>query len=418
KSTAPGGLNDNAMFVVVSTADPSAARSEVTSYLQSNKISWDSVSRPTPELDVMQNQAVNLSRSQQVNVRMKGGEGQQSQQLQQGELAQTQDKKFEGRSAAGAAGAPTASGTGAGAGTAQDSLASQSAQNPATDDQEQRRAESPAQAPAASSGAQPGVADAKESIPQPAQIMTNAVEPNEGLLQATTQPVTQQVEQQKQLRVVGQPTTESRLIIARGMTKQQAVELRGNLSKQTTVQRAAVYEPRPMAVANRSRETSPSGGGAATTQPSPTTEPLPVYQELAAAPTSSPAAPEDAGGWRDASPASPASPQSVNAAATTQDAAAALETTTAPSPSSLESTGALTLAVPGTMPSDGATDERVDVVILVEDDAPLGVAPELMEEPAAPALAPTTPNAAPTTAPVDPDVAPATQPAPIADPAP
>jgi hypothetical protein len=75
---APGGLNDNALFVVVNAADPSAAQSQVQQYLELNKIAWDSVSRPMPEpLDISQSQVVHLDRAQQSQVpQMKIGERQ------------------------------------------------------------------------------------------------------------------------------------------------------------------------------------------------------------------------------------------------------------------------------------------------------------------------------------------------------
>ena len=221
------------------------------------------------------------------------------------------------------------------------------------------------------------------------------------------------------MRLTGQPATESRLIIARGMTKQQAVELQSNLSKQTTVQRAAVYEPRPLAM---KREVSPFGGGggagAATTGPAPTTEPLPTYKELnakllAAAPaTTAPTAPADPGGWRDGD-APVASRQTVGAP-TTQDALSGAIATTGPTTLPRGSSDALSLAVPTTGPAGAVADERLDVVILVEDDAqlPAAAAPEVMEEPAVPNAAP---NPGPTT---EPTAAPTTQPPPDVTPAP
>jgi predicted anti-sigma-YlaC factor YlaD len=442
KSTAPGGIQDNPMFVIVSTADPSATRSEVTNYLATNKIAWDSVSHPTPELQVAQNQAVNLSRSQRVNVRMKNGDVQQQQQLEQtqtqtqalqqeqGGFGEAQQRKFEGKSAAGAAGTADSanrSSTGAGTDRARENASAQATQGPAAQEQEQQRLESAAQAPAAGGAAQPGLADSKLRMSQRSnEVTSNVIEPDEGLLQATTQAPKQQVQDQKQMRVAAQPATESRLIIARGMTKQQAVELQSNLSKQTTVQRAAVYEPRPLAM---KRELSPFGGeGAAATRSAPTTEPLPTYKELdakllAAAPsTTAPVPPADAGGWRDGD--APVVSRQTNAAGapTTQDALSAAIATTTPSTSSgpgtttlpLGTSDALTLAaVPTTAPAGAVADERLDVVILVEDDAQLpAAAAEVMEEFAAP-------NAAPTAAPtIEPTAAPTTQAAPDATPAP
>jgi hypothetical protein len=449
KSTAPGGIQDNPMFVVVSTADPSATRSEVTNYLATNKIAWDDVSHPTPELQVAQNQAVNLSRSQSVNVRMKNGDVQQqspppqqaeqtqtqttqapAQEQEWSRLRETQQKRFEGKSAAGAAGtADVASraNTGAGAESGQAGVGAQPTQSPAVQEQLESAAHAPAaQAPAAGGGGQPGLADSKQRMsPRPDEVTSNVIQPDEGLLQATTQPLKPQVQEQKQMRLVGQAATESRLIIARGMTKQQAVELQSNLSKQTTVQRAAVYEPRPLAM---KREVSPFGGGdAAAMKPPPTTEPLPTYKELdanlrAAAPsTTAPTTPADAGGWRDGD-APLASRQAANAAGapTTQDTVSGAITTTGPSTGSghgpttlpLGASDALSLAVPTTGPAGAVADERLDVVILVEDDAQLPVAPDVMEEPAVPNIAP---NAAPTT---EPSAAPSTQPAPDVTPAP
>jgi hypothetical protein len=220
------------------------------------------------------------------------------------------------------------------------------------------------------------------------------------------------------------------LIVARGMTRQQAAELQTTLQNQRYVQRAAVYgqagpqgqtfdepakampaqdAPAPRgyygnapAEARRVPATLPSAAAAnvdATTRPyalgaAVTTQPADAAKQMsdltaAAAPATLPAGGVGGGGIR-------------------QDAALALPATR-PADTSAAGDG-----VAGSMPMGLDADERVDVVIVVQDDLESGVA-----GPAAPAAGPDATVEGAQQAPAmagqaedAPPAAPATQPAP------
>jgi anti-sigma factor RsiW len=441
---APGGLADDAVFVVVSTADPNAARSEVTNYLASNKITWDSVAQPVPQLDLAENQAANLSRSQRTNVQMKTGERAKD-QAPSGQLAEqtpaapetTTPQKGEAKSAVTESEQPQEQ---------QDKLAAGEPQR--------RQREAAARVQTKSGTAAPsGVADAGGAAgggagpPAPdSPVMSNASPPNVALQEAAAQaqrelgtpPPEQQLAQQQQQQQpapqaqqpvtlrTGGSETESRLIIARGMTKQQAQELSTNLSKQTTVQRAAVYDQKakvapPQRIMQRSRDftaappaTRPSSsyGGGFDTAAAATT--APAGEKSDESPTTAPA-----DGVRKAEELS-ASGAATPPSGGQQTATPTPTTTTAPAPLPLASQSpsdqAAAAGVPATMPSEAlADDQPVDVVILVQDDVPLasqqgevGQQQQPMPEPAT--IAPNA-AAAPTDVPTA-EQAPATQPAP------
>ncbi|MGB7156585.1 MAG: zf-HC2 domain-containing protein, partial [Tepidisphaeraceae bacterium] len=260
---APGGLKENAMFVVVSTADPAAAQSQVTSYLADNKITWDAIGHPMPEPIDVQPQDANLARQQRVDLRMKTGA-----QVQAPEQAK---EKMEAKGGAGGgSGAPAAA-------PANEIAAAENARKQQAQAGVQQ--EVPASPAPSKSTAQSGTADAGARIGgESPTIMSNVAQPDIALLDATkqqqAQPQLQEQVQQGQL-ALGQQRAPARrgLIIARSMTKQQAAELSTTLSKQTTVQRAAVYEQQPVSPAMADEVRRSRGLDIATTHPAATTAP-------------------------------------------------------------------------------------------------------------------------------------------------
>jgi len=409
-------LKQNAMFVVVSTADPSGARSQVTNYLVDNKISWDDVPHPLPKLDLSANQSVNLMRQQRTQVTMKAaappavaaapGAGDRAAAPP---AAAPVQEKLEGKSG-------PVGGTGRG-GSAVDFGDQQQQQARVPEEaNEQQKTQAPAtQAPAARA-VQSGVADAGERLGglQSKSMTTNSVAPDEGLLQATTATGPSQIQSQIQQQArPAQPqqgqvyaaewSERGGLIIARGMTKRQAQELRSNLAKQTTVQRAAVYgrenataEQSAAVQARRMRRADAPTTNPAVPEATATTSPSEDgFQQVGSEDTiaQSPSAPrrlevakqtfEDRAKEMDAATTAPAVPYAERAVQLSELAAVP-----ATGPATAPTTNVSGNAIVAIAPAEG--DEPVDVVILVQDDLATAAMPQEPQQPASPA-----PNAAP-----------------------
>jgi hypothetical protein len=424
------GLDDNALVVVVNSADPSGAQSEVTRYLESNKIAWDEVTRPMPgPLDIAQSQVVHLDRAQQSQVPlMKTGE--RRVETKGGALAEQLDKTAvaapSGPPAAAAAATPTPSA-------------------PAAPQQQQQEQDQQAktQAPA-------GVANAGRDVSKSYEPLSNTISADAGLEEATArermkeeaqqkplqqqEPARAEAQQQQQQQAPAQQSMEGpqvqqrvadqRVIIARGVTRRQALELSSSLSKQQAIQRADLYDPQVATadVYQRARNL-----GAPTSQPAVRAGGAETSQQRAVAPTTAPAEDESFKLAATLAPKASDVPAGILPATQPADNRGALADatplpathpaagpTTAPAPSlvPLADGEAFDFAGAATQPTTAAAgvEERVDVVILVNDDAsllqqrmPSGPAQpqqqqiDASQEPAT--TAPTTAESAPTTQP-------------------
>jgi hypothetical protein len=427
------GLDDNALVVVVNSADPSGAQSQVTRYLESNKIAWDEVTRPMPgPLEMAQSQVVHLDRAQQSQVpQMKTGE--RRVETKGGALAEQADKT----AAATPPGPPAAAAAAPAATPAPSAPAAPQQQQQQQQDQQART-----QAPA-------GVANAGRDLSKSYEPLSNAVSADAGLEEATARERMKEQAQQKPLQQqeparaeaqqqqaapaqqsvegpqVQQRVADQRVIIARGVTRRQAQELSSNLSKQQAIQRADLYDPQGATADAYQRARNL---GAPTSQPTVRAGGVEAGQQLAGAPATAPAEDESLRLSGTAARKAPDAPSGILPSTQPADTAGALAAAT-PLPATKPLAGPTTAPAPAlapladgrafdfagdaaaTQPTTAATgvEERVDVVILVNDDAavlqqPMPNAPaqpqqqqlDASQEPAPPA---TTAESAPTTQP-------------------
>jgi hypothetical protein len=376
----PGGLKDNAMFVVVSTNDAAATKDQVASYLiernilAAPSITWQPVSEPMPgPLDITASQEALMSRQNRTQVQMKGAPGAGAVEQPDQQLGQQQ----------------------------QQVNAAEAVESQPSDETAKTKLAAKAQPdPAAAAGGTRGAAAATTLPAEPARAEAKALAGQQIAPPAPTAPASEYggmapPQQQAQQAFPGEAQQETpsqvlyargyadgkELIVARGMTRQQAVELQSTLTKQRNVQRAAVYgqtpgvaEPyaAPGGVFNTESEErmkrEVSGGEAPSTSlpVAPADEPFPFGPTTSSTTRPSP----ETKIVVDGGATQPAERQLADAMAATKPAAA-------------PGGGPFTLARAGDEDDD---DERVDVVIVVHDEAATGVADEVV--PGAPPAAP------------------------------